>query len=94
MGDNKDISGSWDEHNFDVEGKEGEEWETTKVNKITRKRARKRRRRKEMGGGRKPPLPTIQNKTKQISRRTYHHTPNVSRVYTLKPNILRRRCYF
>ena len=49
-GDNKDDADLCDDHNFDVEGKEGTEWETTKGMKKTTKRARRRRRRKKRRG--------------------------------------------
>ena len=50
-GDNKDDADLCDDHNFDVEGKEGTEWETTKGMKKTTKRTRRRRRRKKRRGG-------------------------------------------
>ena len=34
-GDNEDNTDSWDEHDFDVGGKEGAEWETTKGTRTT-----------------------------------------------------------
>ena len=45
---------------------------------MTTKRVR-RSRRKNKRGGVKPPLTTIQKKTKQRRRINYPHTPNVSR---------------
>ena len=67
----------WDEHDFEVRGG-GSEWVTTKGTGTTKNRSRGGSRRKNRGGG-KPPLPKIQKKTKRRRRRTYPHTPNVSR---------------
>ena len=53
-GDNKDDADAWYEHDFNVEGKEGAEWENTKGKRTMTKRARRRRRRrkrKKRGGG-------------------------------------------
>ena len=50
-GDNKDDTDLWDDRDFDVGGKEREEWETTKGTRTTKKRVRRMRIRKNTGGG-------------------------------------------
>ena len=49
-GDNKDDTDLWDDHDFNVEGKEGSEWETTKGTGTTTDRTGRSRRKKRGGG--------------------------------------------